>query len=64
MMAPSKQKAHKALLTYSMVAEHAYLARVAPVFGRVAPEDYAQRSASYNAECKALGATLMMVVAA
>jgi hypothetical protein len=64
MMAPNKQKAHKALLTESMVAEHAYLARVAPTFGRVAPEDYAERSEVYNAECMALGATLMMVVSA
>ena len=64
MMAPSKQKAHKALLTESMIAEHAYLARVAPTFGRIAPEDYAARSQAYNEQCKEIGATLMMVVAA
>jgi len=64
MMAPSKKKAHKALLTESLIAEHAYLARSAPTFGRIAPEDYAARAQAYNAECKELGATMMMVVAA
>jgi len=64
MMAPRKQNAHKGLLTEAMIAEHAYLARVAPTFGRVATDDYATRSAAYNAACQELGATLMMVVAA
>jgi hypothetical protein len=64
MMKPRKYDAHKALLTAELQAEKAELSRLAPTFGRTAPEGYADRARAFNAVCEALGATLMMVVEA
>jgi hypothetical protein len=62
MMKPRKHGEHKALLTAALQAEHAELSRLAPTFGRTAPEGYAERAKAFNAKCEELGATLMMVV--
>jgi len=62
MRMPTNHKKHEALLTESMVAEKKYLSPLAPTFGRTAPEGYLDRAQAYNAQCKAIGATLMMVV--
>lgn len=62
MRMPTNYTAQQDLLTADMKAEQKYLSANAPTFGRVAPEDYAQRAAAFNAECKKIGATFMMVV--
>lgn len=62
MMKPRNHTAQTAQLTEAQKAESAYLNRNAPTFGRTAPADYAERAKAFNAEMKAIGATLMMVV--
>lgn len=62
MIKPRKLDEHKKLLTPELLAEHAALSIQAPTFGRVAQDGYKERAAAFNAKCKELGATLMMVV--
>ena len=62
MIKPRKLDDHKALLTPDLLAEHAELSRLAPTFGRIAPEGYKERAQAFNEKCRELGATLMMVV--
>lgn len=62
MIRPKSQTAHKALLNAEMLEEYSILSRQAPTFGKVAPEGYKERAQAYNAKCKELGATSMMVV--
>ena len=59
---PKNLDDHKSLLTSDLLEEFSELTRLAPTFGRTAPEGYEERAKAYNAQCKALGATLMMVV--
>lgn len=62
MIKPRNLDSQKALLSAEMQAEHRELSRQAPTFGRVAPEGYKERAIAFNAACKELGATLLMVV--
>ena len=62
MMKPRKHNDQKSLLNAAMLAEREWLDRNAPTFGNTAPADYADRAKAFNAECKKLGASLMMVV--
>ena len=62
MIKSKSRNTQKEMLNSEMLKEHAELSRIAPTFGRTAPEGYAERAKAFNAECKKLGATMMMVV--
>ena len=62
MIKPRNYSSHESILTEEMKAEKSWLSANAPTFGRTAPEGYTERAKAFNAKCRELGATTMMVV--
>lgn len=62
MLKPRKYNDHQAKLTPEMVVEMKWLKNNSPALGNSITAEYTERAKAFNAKCKEIGATVMMVI--